>query len=89
MGSTLYRLPASQDGRITGTLGPNAIGKTALVRILARELAPNSGYTNETPSWDRVIGSYRSTKPYNYLIPVRDGAVQVAREPQYVDRMPG
>ena len=87
-GFALYGLPAPQDGRVTGILGPNGIGKTTAVRILADELAPNLGRGGETPGWDRVLEAYRGTELQEYLTAVRDGAVRVARKPQYVDRIP-
>ena len=84
----LYGLPAPQPGRVTGILGPNGIGKTTAVRILADELAPNLGQTGDEPGWDAVLEAYRGTELQEYLKAVRDGDVTVARKPQYVDRIP-
>jgi ATP-binding cassette subfamily E protein 1 len=84
----LYGLPAPQEGRVTGILGPNGIGKTTAVRILADELAPNLGEVNETPDWDEVLDAYRGTELQDYLEAMRDGDVTVARKPQYVDKIP-
>ena len=87
-GFALYGLPAPQPGRVTGILGPNGIGKTTAVRILADELAPNLGQTGDEPGWDAVLEAYRGTELQEYLKAVRDGDVTVARKPQYVDRIP-
>ncbi len=85
----LYGLPAPQEGRVTGILGPNGIGKTTAVRILADELRPNLGRTGgEPPGWGDVLDAYRGTALQEYLESVRDGDVTVARKPQYVDRIP-
>ncbi len=87
-GFALYGLPAPQEGRVTGILGPNGIGKTTAVRILADELAPNLGRPGEEPGWDAVLEAYRGTELQEYLEAVRDGDLTVARKPQYVDRIP-
>jgi len=84
----LYGLPAPGDGRVTGILGPNGIGKTTAVRILADELAPNLGQTGEDPDWEAVLEAYRGTALQDYLEAMRDGQITVARKPQYVDRIP-
>ncbi len=87
-GFALYGLPAPQEGRVTGILGPNGIGKTTAVRILADELAPNLGRPGEEPGWDAVLEAYRGTELQEYLEAVRGGDLTVARKPQYVDRIP-
>jgi ATP-binding cassette subfamily E protein 1 len=84
----LYGLPAPQDGRVTGILGPNGIGKTTAVRILAGELSPNLGEANADPDWDEILDAYRGTELQDYLEAMRDGDVTVARKPQYVDKIP-
>jgi ATP-binding cassette subfamily E protein 1 len=84
----LYGLPAPQEGRVTGILGPNGIGKTTAVRILADELAPNLGQVHAEPDWEAVMDAYRGTALQDYLSAMRDGDVTVARKPQYVDKIP-
>jgi ATP-binding cassette subfamily E protein 1 len=84
----LYGLPAPQEGRVTGILGPNGIGKTTAVRILAGEITPNLGDFDEEPSWDTVLDEYRGTAIQGYLEDLREGDVTVARKPQYVDKIP-
>ena len=84
----LYGLPAPREGRVTGILGPNGIGKTTAVHILADELAPNLGRIGDEPGWDAVLEEYRGTALQNYLEALRAGDVTVARKPQYVDRIP-
>ncbi|EMA36330.1 ribosome biogenesis/translation initiation ATPase RLI [Halobiforma nitratireducens] len=85
---SLYGLPAPQEGKVTGILGPNGIGKTTAVRILAGELEPNLGRHEEPPAWDDVLEAYRGTELQDYIADVRDGNVTVARKPQYVDQIP-
>ncbi|MFB6118121.1 ribosome biogenesis/translation initiation ATPase RLI [Halosegnis sp.] len=84
----LYGLPAPAEGRVTGILGPNGIGKTTAVRILAGEIEPNLGRHADQPSWDEVMDAYRGTAVQEYLAALRDDEVSVARKPQYVDKIP-
>ncbi len=84
----LYGLPAPEEGRVTGILGPNGIGKTTAVRILADELAPNLGQVGNEPDWEEILDEYRGTALQEYLESMRDGNVTVARKPQYVDQIP-
>ncbi|MFC6862018.1 ribosome biogenesis/translation initiation ATPase RLI [Halomicroarcula sp. GCM10025817] len=84
----LYGLPAPSEGQVAGILGPNGIGKTTAVRILADEMAPNLGRYGEQPGWDDILDRYRGTALQDYLEEMRDGDVTVARKPQYVDRIP-
>ncbi len=84
----LYGLPTPQEGQVTGILGPNGIGKTTAVRILADEMAPNLGQYGTEPGWEEILDEYRGTALQNYLEQMRDGDLSVARKPQYVDRIP-
>jgi ATP-binding cassette subfamily E protein 1 len=84
----LYGLPAPQEGRVTGILGPNGIGKSTAVRILAGEITPNLGEYGAEPGWDAVIDEYRGTELQDFLESLRDGDLTVARKPQYVDKIP-
>jgi ATP-binding cassette subfamily E protein 1 len=84
----LYGLPVPQEGQVTGILGPNGIGKTTAVHILAGELVPNLGDYGEEPGWDAVLDAYRGTELQDYVRAVMDGEVTVARKPQYVDQIP-
>lgn len=85
---SLYGLPIPIEGQVTGILGPNGIGKSTAVNILAGELTPNLGQYEEQPDWDAVLDAYRGTELQDYIREVRDDEVSVARKPQYVDGIP-
>uniref|UniRef100_UPI000EFD335D ATP-binding cassette domain-containing protein n=1 Tax=Halalkalicoccus subterraneus TaxID=2675002 RepID=UPI000EFD335D len=85
---SLYGLPIPIEGQVTGILGPNGIGKSTAVNILSGELTPNLGQYEEPPGWDAVLDAYRGTELQEYIREVRDGEVNVARKPQYVDQIP-
>ncbi|MFB6269689.1 MAG: ribosome biogenesis/translation initiation ATPase RLI [Halobacterium sp.] len=85
---SLYGLPVPESGKVTGLLGPNGIGKSTAVKILAGEITPNLGRHAEEPTWEEVVDAYRGTELQDYLEAVRGGDVSVARKPQYVDQIP-
>ncbi|MFB6133638.1 MAG: ribosome biogenesis/translation initiation ATPase RLI [Halanaeroarchaeum sp.] len=84
----LYGLPVPEPGKVTGFLGPNGIGKSTAVKILAGDIVPNLGHTGANPSWEDVIDEYRGTELQDYLVGMRDGEISVSRKPQYVDSIP-
>ena len=84
----LYGLPAPSEGRVTGLLGPNGIGKSTAVKILAGEFQPNLGRFDDPPDWGEILDEYRGTELQDYLEALRDDEVSVARKPQYVDHIP-
>jgi ATP-binding cassette subfamily E protein 1 len=84
----LYGLPAPQDGKVTGILGPNGIGKTTAVRVLANEITPNLGEWDGAAGWESVLDEYRGTELQSYLEDLQAEAITVARKPQYVDQIP-
>ena len=45
-GFVLYGLPIPVEGKVTGILGPNGIGKSTAVKILSGMLVPNLGMTD-------------------------------------------
>ena len=85
---SLYGLPVPEPGKVTGLLGPNGIGKSTAVNVLAGEITPNLGRHEDEPDWEEVIDAYRGTELQDYLAAVRDGDISVAKKPQYVDQIP-
>lgn len=84
----LYGLPVPKEGRVTGLLGPNGIGKSTAVKLLAGELQPNLGAYDDPPGWGEIIDTYRGTELQNYVEELERGTLSIARKPQYVDRIP-
>ncbi len=84
----LYGLPAPSDGQVTGILGPNGIGKTTAVKILAGEFTPNLGDWGTEANWAAVQETYTGTELQTYIEGLSEGSIDVARKPQYVDQLP-
>ena len=84
-GFALYGLPVPVDGRVTGLLGPNGIGKSTAVSILSGILRPNLG---KNASWDDVFQRFAGSALGDYLKRVAEKGVRTSYKPQNVDRIP-
>jgi len=84
-GFALYGLPVPVDGRVTGLLGPNGIGKSTAVSILSGILLPNLG---KNATWQDVHARFTGSAIGDYLKRVAEKGVKTAYKPQYVDRIP-
>lgn len=84
-GFALYGLPIPVEGKVTGILGQNGIGKSTAVSILSGILKPNLG---KNASWDEVLERFAGSALGDYLNKVRDQGIRTAYKPQYVDRIP-
>ncbi|HNX10074.1 MAG TPA: ribosome biogenesis/translation initiation ATPase RLI [Methanothrix sp.] len=84
-GFALYGLPVPVDGRVTGLLGPNGIGKSTAVSILSGILLPNLG---KNATWQDVHERFTGSAIGDYLKRVAEKGVKTAYKPQYVDRIP-
>ncbi len=87
-GFRLFRLPVPRLGAATGILGPNGMGKTTAIKVLAGEEIPNLGEWEKKPTWDPILAKYKGTELGDYLKQVVDKGVRTARKPQYVDQLP-
>jgi ATP-binding cassette subfamily E protein 1 len=62
----IYNIPCPAKG-IVGLVGPNGIGKTTLIKILAGELTPNLGDYKDKATWEKVLEFYKGHEIYKYL----------------------
>lgn len=69
-GFRLYNLPTLISGQVTGLIGPNGIGKTTAMDILAGRLIPNFGETDkiEAISWNNAVDNIRERAMRNHFI---------------------
>lgn len=84
-GFALYGLPVPMEGKVTGILGQNGIGKSTAISILSGILRPNLG---KNASWDEVLERFAGSVLGDYLKKVAEQGVKTAYKPQYVDRIP-
>ena len=84
----LYRLPIPKLGLVLGLIGPNAVGKTTALKILAGEIRPNLGRWDDPPSWSEIIRYFRGSELQPYFQKLSEGKLRIFHKPQYVDRIP-
>lgn len=83
----LFNLPVPQFGSVVGIVGPNGVGKTTAVRILAGELKPNMGVFESEKSWKAIAGEFGGHELQNYFERL-GGGLKAVYKPQYVDQIP-
>ena len=83
----VYNIPQPRKG-VIGLVGPNGIGKTTLLKIMAGKLIPNLANFNEKPTWDKVVERYKSQEIGAYLTELSKGNTRLAYKPQDVTQIP-
>jgi len=87
-GFALYGLPIPVEGKVTGILGANGIGKSTAVKILSGQLRPNLGNFDNEVAWEEILKRYAGTELFDYLQTVSKKSLKIATKPQYIDFIP-
>lgn len=87
-GFKLFRTIVPQFGQVVGVLGPNGIGKTTAISILAGLEYPNLGRVGEKPEQKEIIHFFRGTEAQPYFEKLFKNQINLAYKPQYVDAIP-
>ncbi len=87
-GFVLYGLPIPVEGKVTGILGPNGIGKSTAIKILSGTIIPNLGKTDAPVSWREILDLFQGTELFDYLQLIAQKNMKVAVKPQYIDQIP-
>jgi ATP-binding cassette subfamily E protein 1 len=87
-GFALYGLPIPVEGKVTGILGANGIGKSTAVKILSGQLKPNLGIFDRETGWEEILKKYTGTELFEYLVTISERKLKVAVKPQYIDYIP-
>ena len=87
-GFALYGLPIPVEGKVTGILGANGIGKSTAVKILSGQLRPNLGNFDNEVAWEEILKRYAGTELFDYLQTVSKKTIKIASKPQYIDYIP-
>ncbi|MCD6576085.1 MAG: ribosome biogenesis/translation initiation ATPase RLI [Nanoarchaeota archaeon] len=87
-GFKLFRTIIPHFGKVVGVLGPNGIGKTTAISILAGIIYPNLGNPGEKPDEKEILKFFRGTEAQTYFEKLFKGEIKLAVKPQYVDAIP-
>src|SRR5512145_734312 len=87
-GFALYGLPVPVEGKVTGILGANGIGKSTAIKILSGTLRPNLGNFDTEVPWEEILKRYTGTELFDYLQTVSKKTLKIASKPQYIDYIP-
>jgi len=87
-GFALYGLPIPVEGKVTGILGANGIGKSTAIKILSGQLRPNLGNFTEEASWEEILRRYSGTELFDYLQTVAKKSLKISTKPQYINFIP-
>lgn len=87
-GFALYGLPIPVEGKVTGILGANGIGKSTAIKILSGQLRPNLGNFDAEVAWDEIFKRYAGTELFDFLQTVSKKTLKIASKPQYIDYIP-
>ena len=88
-GFRLFRLPAPREKQVVGILGPNGMGKSTAVNLLAGAIQPNLGdWTVDSRDWGDILETFPHGELRDYLGMVANEGVTVAVKPQNIDKLP-
>jgi ATP-binding cassette subfamily E protein 1 len=87
-GFALYGLPIPVEGKVTGILGANGIGKSTAIKILSGQLRPNLGNFDTEVAWEEIFKRYAGTELFDFLQTVSKKSIKIASKPQYIDFIP-
>jgi len=87
-GFKLFRTIVPHFGKVVGVLGPNGIGKTTAISILAGLIYPNLGNPGERPDKKEILKLFKGTEAQAYFEKLFNNEIKLAVKPQYVDAIP-
>ena len=84
-GFRLYNLPTLISGKVSGLCGPNGIGKTTVLEIIAGKLKPNFGksdLTQDQINWASIISNVRESEMRNHFKAIARNDQKIAYKQQ-------
>jgi ATP-binding cassette subfamily E protein 1 len=85
---SLYKLPIPKRNAVVGLIGPNGVGKSTVLNILAGDLKPNTGLPGRSIPWDDIIQRFKGTELQDYMARLSKKDMKSAYKPQQVDMIP-
>ena len=87
-GFKLFRMPIPKEGQVLGLIGPNGVGKTTAIQMLAGEMKPNLGRVENPPEWDEVIRAFRGSELQPFFERIQTGDIVPILKPQTITDLP-
>lgn len=85
----LFSLPIPVFNKVVGIIGPNGVGKSTALKILANILQPNLGrYKDGNVKFEEILSYFAGTEMQLYLNLLNAGKIKVSYKPQQVDLLP-
>jgi ATP-binding cassette subfamily E protein 1 len=84
-GFQLFNLPTLVPGRVSGLCGPNGIGKSTVLNILAGQLRPNFGNTTapqDETQWAEVTRNLKENEMRDHFTALARGTCKIAYKQQ-------
>ena len=78
----VYGLPVLVPEQVVGFCGPNGIGKSTIMNILAGKLLPNFGNKDEIPTLDTVAKNFKNNFMRQLYLDLKDASVKIAFKEQ-------
>lgn len=78
-----HKIPHVKRGVIQGFLGPNGIGKSTVLKIMANKLKPNFGFREE-PGIREIIEHFKGTETQAYFEKLYCGDLKPVIKPQHI-----
>ena len=84
----LYSLPTPINGKVTGILGKNGIGKSTALKIMANLMKPNLGKWQNPADYKEVINYFKGTETQKFIERLEKNEINLSYKPQQVDLIP-
>ena len=84
----LYSLPTVKNKGVVGLLGKNGTGKSTALQILAGKIAPNFGYFEAKPDFDKAIDFFKGKELQAFFEKLKAKGIKLSYKPQNVDEIP-
>ena len=95
-GFRIFDLPIIQDGKITGVMGRNGIGKSTVINALSNTVKANFGkvgteektFENNEEYFKHLNNLFKGTVLQNYFNKLKEGDIKISYKPQQIINIP-
>lgn len=84
----LYKIPIPKEGKVTGLVGINGMGKSTIINLLSGNLKPNFGEYERDLNWDEIIKKTTNIELRKHFEKIQDKRLRTSIKPQLVYLIP-